>query len=154
MDRDRWQRLPRFVQPSNAASHVLTMCIEASSSSPPKTEMLRTTNSLAPRTPHRIPLDAIHSAPQLGPGEEIQVPFILHAARHGEQDLCMLFVFREVSQLSVRPSSTILIGEYRRPQTRRSILPGSLGDTKSSPSSISPPLHVRARRPTRRTSSM
>ncbi|KAH9897998.1 ER-golgi trafficking TRAPP I complex 85 kDa subunit-domain-containing protein [Cubamyces lactineus] len=69
--------------------------LDASSSSPPKTEILRTTNSLAPRTPRRIPLDAIHSAPQLGPGEEIQVPFILHAAHHGEQDLCMLFVFRE-----------------------------------------------------------
>ncbi|KAL7285211.1 hypothetical protein ACG7TL_000304 [Trametes sanguinea] len=68
---------------------------EASSSSPPKTEVLQSSNSLAPRSPYRISLEAIHSAPQLAPGEAIQLPFILHAAHHGEQDLCMLFVFRE-----------------------------------------------------------
>ncbi|KAI0652274.1 ER-golgi trafficking TRAPP I complex 85 kDa subunit-domain-containing protein [Trametes meyenii] len=68
---------------------------EASSSSPSKFEVLRSTNSLAPRKPYRISLDVIHTAPQLAPGEEVQLPLILHAAHHGEQDLCVLFVFRE-----------------------------------------------------------
>ncbi|KAI0361180.1 hypothetical protein OH77DRAFT_1417397 [Trametes cingulata] len=68
---------------------------EASSSSPPKHELLQTSNSLAPRQPYRVSLEAIHSAPQLAPGEEVQLPFILHAAHHGEQDLSLLIVFRE-----------------------------------------------------------
>ncbi len=76
------------------SDHVLFT--EASSSSPPKTEVLQSTNTLAPREPYRVPLDAIHSAPQLEPGEEVQLPFILHAAHHGEKDLSLLFVFREV----------------------------------------------------------
>ncbi|EIW64369.1 uncharacterized protein TRAVEDRAFT_158546 [Trametes versicolor FP-101664 SS1] len=72
---------------------------EASSSSPPKTEVLRSKNTLAPREPYRVPLDAIHSAPQLEPGEEVQLPFILHAAHHGEKDLSLLFVFREADDV-------------------------------------------------------
>ncbi|KAI0639808.1 ER-golgi trafficking TRAPP I complex 85 kDa subunit-domain-containing protein [Trametes polyzona] len=67
----------------------------ASSSSPPKTEVVQSSNSLAPRQPYPISLEAIHSAPELSPGEEVQLPFILHAAHHGEKDLCLLFVFRE-----------------------------------------------------------
>ncbi|KAI0778588.1 ER-golgi trafficking TRAPP I complex 85 kDa subunit-domain-containing protein [Trametes elegans] len=67
----------------------------SSSSSPTSSEILESTNTLAPRKPYSIPIGAIHSAPQLEPGEEVQLPFILHAAHHGEQDLCMLFVFRE-----------------------------------------------------------
>lgn len=74
---------------------------EASSSSPPRIEVLQSTNSLAPREPYRVPLDAIHSAPQLEPGEEVQLPFILHAAHHGEKDLSLLFVFREVCTVRV-----------------------------------------------------
>ncbi|KAI0830719.1 ER-golgi trafficking TRAPP I complex 85 kDa subunit-domain-containing protein [Trametes gibbosa] len=68
---------------------------DPSSSSSAKTEVLHSSNSLAPRKPYRISLDAIHSAPQLAPGEEMQLPFILHAAHHGEKDLSLLFVFRE-----------------------------------------------------------
>lgn len=75
--------------------------IEASSSSPPKTEVLQSRNTLTPREPYRVPLDAIHSAPQLEPGEEVQLPFILHAAHHGEKDLSLLFVFREVCTVPV-----------------------------------------------------
>lgn len=74
---------------------------EASSSAPPKAEVLRSNNTLAPREPYRVPLDAIHSAPQLEPGEEVQLPFILHAAHHGEKDLSLLFVFREVCTVPV-----------------------------------------------------
>ena len=67
-----------------------------SSSSPPTNEILQSTNSLAPRKPYRIDLESIHSAQQLAPGEEVQLSFILHAAHQGEQDLSILFVFREV----------------------------------------------------------
>ncbi|CDO73209.1 hypothetical protein BN946_scf185007.g264 [Trametes cinnabarina] len=67
---------------------------EASSSTPPK-EVLQSSNALAPRSPYRLSLEAIHSASQLAPGELVQLPFIFHAAHHGEQDLCILFVFRE-----------------------------------------------------------
>ncbi|KAI8981263.1 ER-golgi trafficking TRAPP I complex 85 kDa subunit-domain-containing protein [Trametes punicea] len=69
--------------------------MKESFSSPPRSEILHSPNSLAPRIPYRIPLEAIHTAPQLKPGEEVQLPFVLHAAHHGEQDLCMLFVFHE-----------------------------------------------------------
>ncbi|KAM5531871.1 hypothetical protein V8D89_014425 [Ganoderma adspersum] len=68
---------------------------EPSSSSPPTHEILQSTNSLAPRKPYRIDLESIHSAQQLAPGEEVQLSFILHAAHQGEQDLSILFVFRE-----------------------------------------------------------
>ncbi|KAH9944035.1 ER-golgi trafficking TRAPP I complex 85 kDa subunit-domain-containing protein [Epithele typhae] len=87
---------------------------EPSSSTAPKVEMFQTTNSLAPRTPFRIPLETVHTGPELAPGEEVQLPFVLHAAHHGEHDLSMLFVFREskdamfhcarvVRQYEVRP---------------------------------------------------
>ncbi|RPD64974.1 hypothetical protein L227DRAFT_571426 [Lentinus tigrinus ALCF2SS1-6] len=66
-----------------------------SSSSPPKSEILQSSNKLAPRKPYRIPLENIHSSPVLAPEDEVQLPFILHAAHHGEQDLCILFIFRE-----------------------------------------------------------
>ena len=69
---------------------------DPSSSSPPKHEILQSTDSLAPRKPYRIDLESIHSASQLAPGEEMQLSFILHAAHQGEQDLSVLFVFREV----------------------------------------------------------
>ncbi|TBU62053.1 ER-golgi trafficking TRAPP I complex 85 kDa subunit-domain-containing protein [Dichomitus squalens] len=68
---------------------------DPSSSTPPKFETLQSPNSLAPRRPYRIPIERLHSSPQLAPGDEMQLPFILHAAHHGEQDLCILFVFRE-----------------------------------------------------------
>ncbi|KAH9858208.1 ER-golgi trafficking TRAPP I complex 85 kDa subunit-domain-containing protein [Lenzites betulinus] len=67
----------------------------ATSSSSTKNEVLHFSNSLAPRKPYRILLDAIHSSPQLAPGEEMQLPLILHAAHHGEKELSLLFVFRE-----------------------------------------------------------
>ncbi|TFK91662.1 hypothetical protein K466DRAFT_482283 [Polyporus arcularius HHB13444] len=68
---------------------------DPSSSSPPKSEVLRSSNTLSPRKPYRIPLESIHSSPILAPGDGVQVPFILHAAHHGEQDLSILFIFRE-----------------------------------------------------------
>lgn len=69
---------------------------DPSSSSPPMHEILQSTNSLTPRKPYHVDLESVHSVPQLAPGEEVQLSFILHAAHQGEQDLSVLFVFREV----------------------------------------------------------
>ncbi|KAI0715153.1 ER-golgi trafficking TRAPP I complex 85 kDa subunit-domain-containing protein [Earliella scabrosa] len=68
---------------------------DPSSSTPPASETFQSSNSLAPRTPYKVPLESIHSSSVLAPGDEVQLSFILHAAHHGEQDLCVLFVFRE-----------------------------------------------------------
>lgn len=77
---------------------------EPSSSSPPNHEILQSTNSLAPRKPYRIDLESIHSSPQLVPGEEVQLSFMLHAAHQGEQDLSILFVFRESDSMPFHSS--------------------------------------------------
>ena len=74
--------------------------LDPSTSTPPKREIFQSSNSIAPRTPYRIPLETVHTGAELGPGEEIQLPFILHAAHHGERDLSMLLVFREVRVLA------------------------------------------------------
>ena len=52
-------------------------------------------NSLLPRTPYRIPFLPTES-PSLSPGANFEVPFMLHANKLGEQELCLLFTFREV----------------------------------------------------------
>lgn len=58
---------------------------------------MQSSNSLAPRTPYRVPLNETSGAPDLAPSDVLQVPLILHASQVAEQDLCLLFVFREVS---------------------------------------------------------
>ncbi|OBZ79321.1 hypothetical protein A0H81_00967 [Grifola frondosa] len=77
----------------------------ADSSEPPSilpstSEVLHSSNSLAPQIPFLIPLEAVHGSPSLGPGEEVQIPIILHAAHSSEQGLCILFVFREAGASS------------------------------------------------------
>ncbi|KAH9064332.1 ER-golgi trafficking TRAPP I complex 85 kDa subunit-domain-containing protein [Lactarius vividus] len=51
-------------------------------------------NSLLPRTPYRIPFPPTEN-PLLPPGANFEVPFVLHASKLGEQELCLLFTFRE-----------------------------------------------------------
>lgn len=58
-------------------------------------ERFTSTNSLSPRKPFQIPLDIIHSS-DLNPGESINLSLTMHAARAMEQDLSLLFAFREV----------------------------------------------------------
>ncbi|KAI0348507.1 hypothetical protein BDW22DRAFT_1350734 [Trametopsis cervina] len=53
--------------------------------------VFHSTNSLAPRTPHRIPLDN-----ELSPDSTLKLSLILHAAHISEHDLSFLLVFREV----------------------------------------------------------
>ena len=52
-------------------------------------------NSLLPRTPYRIPFPSTEN-PSLSPGANLEIPFVLHANKLGEQELCLLFTFREV----------------------------------------------------------
>ncbi|KAI9460993.1 ER-golgi trafficking TRAPP I complex 85 kDa subunit-domain-containing protein [Lactarius psammicola] len=51
-------------------------------------------NSLLPRTPYRIPFPSTENL-SLSPGANFEVPFVLHANKLGEQELCLLFTFRE-----------------------------------------------------------
>jgi len=36
----------------------------------------------------------------LAPGASFELPFVLHANKFGEQELCLLFTFREVRNVS------------------------------------------------------
>jgi trafficking protein particle complex subunit 8 len=52
-------------------------------------------NSLLPRSPYRVPLTSMENA-LLAPGASFELPFMLHANKLGEQELCFLLTFREV----------------------------------------------------------
>ncbi|KAH8982598.1 ER-golgi trafficking TRAPP I complex 85 kDa subunit-domain-containing protein [Lactarius akahatsu] len=56
-------------------------------------------NSLLPRTPYRIPFPPTEN-PSFPPGANFEVPFVLHANKLGEQELCLMFTFREGEGLS------------------------------------------------------
>lgn len=70
-----------------------------SSSSSTTTEVLHSTNSMAPRMPYRISLEQLQNSSSLACGDSVKVSAWLHASHAVEQDLCVLFVFREVSLL-------------------------------------------------------
>lgn len=65
--------------------------------STPSKEILHSDNSLTPRMPLRVPLSPSNGSPTLAPGETMEVTVLLHADRLGEQELSLLFVYREVS---------------------------------------------------------
>jgi len=52
-------------------------------------------NSLLPRTPHKISWTSAVEDSSLAPGANFELPFVLHANKLGEQELCLLFTFRE-----------------------------------------------------------
>ena len=91
----------------------------ADASSP--TEVLHSHNSLAPQRPYRIPLKSSQGSPTLYPGDSIEFPVVLHAERLGEQELCLLFVYREVCILHFFFLSILYSLDVRRRQ-RHSIL--------------------------------
>lgn len=55
-------------------------------------------NSLLPRTPYRIPWTSVENS-ALAPGANFELPFVLHASKLGEQELCFLLTFREVCNI-------------------------------------------------------
>ncbi|KAJ7293446.1 ER-golgi trafficking TRAPP I complex 85 kDa subunit-domain-containing protein [Mycena rebaudengoi] len=63
--------------------------------STPATEVTRSPNSLAPRRPYRIPMINGEDSTYLQPGDGVEIPALLHATKTGEQELCLLFVYRE-----------------------------------------------------------
>ena len=66
---------------------------------PQISEVLQSTNSLAPQEPFRIPLGSDELS--LEPEEDINLSLHLHAEQFGEHDLSVLLVFREVCRHSV-----------------------------------------------------
>ena len=60
------------------------------------TEVIRSPNSLEPQKPYRLSLSGSNQSSILGPGDSVEVTFVLHAEAIGNHDLCLLFVFREV----------------------------------------------------------
>ena len=63
-------------------------------------ETFESDNSLFPRTPHKISwTSAVEDSP-LAPGANFEVPFVLHANKLGSQELCLLFTFRQVRNVS------------------------------------------------------
>ncbi|KAJ6604519.1 ER-golgi trafficking TRAPP I complex 85 kDa subunit-domain-containing protein [Mycena vulgaris] len=59
------------------------------------TEVSRSHNSLTPQKPYRIPLIGAEGSALLQPGETTEVSTMIHASRTGEQELSLLFVYRE-----------------------------------------------------------
>jgi len=57
-------------------------------------------NSLHPRMPYRIPWVSVEGS-SLAPGANFELPFVLHANKLGEQELCFLLTFREVCDILV-----------------------------------------------------
>ncbi|KAI0307705.1 ER-golgi trafficking TRAPP I complex 85 kDa subunit-domain-containing protein [Multifurca ochricompacta] len=57
-------------------------------------ESFNSDNTLLPRTPYRIALSTVGSW-SLPPGANFEFPFVLHANKLGEQELCLLLIFRE-----------------------------------------------------------
>jgi len=55
-------------------------------------------NSLLPKTPYRIPWTSVEDS-SLAPGANFELPFVLHANKLGEQELCFLLIFREVCNI-------------------------------------------------------
>ncbi|KAI0932025.1 hypothetical protein AcV5_004630 [Taiwanofungus camphoratus] len=74
-------------------------CDMLSSSSSTTTEVLHSTNSMAPRMPYRISLEQLQNSSSLACGDSVKVSAWLHASHAVEQDLCVLFVFREAPEL-------------------------------------------------------
>jgi hypothetical protein len=60
-------------------------------------EIFESNNSLAVPPPRRIDLERIHSSSRLESGDNLDIPLLLHTPRIGDQDLCILLVYREVS---------------------------------------------------------
>lgn len=58
------------------------------------TEVFRSHNSLFSPEPHRIDLSNAQSSLNVGDSMEFYV--VLHAEKIAEQELCLLFVYREV----------------------------------------------------------
>lgn len=61
-----------------------------------RVEMLQTVNSLHTEDTLRIPLPGSDNSPVLRPGDNFELSLQLHVESVGEQELCLLFVYREV----------------------------------------------------------
>jgi hypothetical protein len=61
----------------------------------PSSQTFDSDNSLLPRLPYRISLASKDNS-SLSPGANFELPFVLHANKLGEQELCLLLTFREV----------------------------------------------------------
>jgi len=62
----------------------------------PTSETIRSRNLLHPQEPQRIPLHGLAQSSILQPGDSVEVTTIFHAESTGTNELCLLFVFREV----------------------------------------------------------
>ncbi|KAJ7092588.1 ER-golgi trafficking TRAPP I complex 85 kDa subunit-domain-containing protein [Mycena epipterygia] len=61
----------------------------------PATEILRSDNSLFVPKPYRIPMIGGEGSPSLQPGDDTEISVLIHAGQKGEQELRLLFVYRE-----------------------------------------------------------
>lgn len=82
-----------------------------------ETEVIRSSNSLKPQEPQRLSLNGAGGSTTINPGESVEVPAIFHAEILGDHELCLLFVFREVSVMErfskcIFASSPCCIGRF------------------------------------------
>jgi trafficking protein particle complex subunit 8 len=69
---------------------------------PSRTEVLQSDNCLLPKEPLRIPFECISDSSTLISGRDARLSVRLHADRPRDQDLTLLFVYREASLFPVR----------------------------------------------------
>ncbi|TCD62768.1 hypothetical protein EIP91_006412 [Steccherinum ochraceum] len=77
---------------------------------PSEPEFMTSTNSLAPREPHRVLIENLHSSSTLESGESVDLSLILHTTLAGEHNLCLLLAYREASGQAFY--STRLVRQY------------------------------------------
>lgn len=62
-------------------------------------EVIRSHNSIVSQSPRRLPIHGTGGSSVLHPEETQEVPIVLHGEDIGEQELCLLFVYREVRSM-------------------------------------------------------
>ncbi|KZT30693.1 hypothetical protein NEOLEDRAFT_1126297 [Neolentinus lepideus HHB14362 ss-1] len=68
---------------------------ESFPSPPVVSEMISSSNSLAAGEPLRIPLDTLTKSSSIEPGQSVELTIVFHAEKSLNDELCLLFVFRE-----------------------------------------------------------
>ena len=82
-----------------------------------RAEILETVNSLHTEEPLRIPLPYSDNSPMLCPGANFEFSLQLHVDSVGEQDLCLLFVYREACVSRMVLNGFYLASSYRTVQS-------------------------------------
>lgn len=94
------------------------------------TEIIRSPNSLQPGKPHRLTLSGTGDKSSLNPGDSVELSALLYADSTGDQEVSLLFVYREVWPSRISFFSLPIFLMFRTKKTPFN-LPAFHGTTKS-----------------------